>query len=89
MIINELAHRGHNVTVISPFTNENASPSAHYIPFGDEFESILSSFVKVQMSSNEKMNPFLEQFIFASSSAIACSGGYSFILRFFNFIVRD
>lgn len=75
MIINELADRGHNVTVISPFTNESASPrNAHYIPFGDGFQSILSDFVKIQMSSNEKINPFLEQFLFASGYATVCSG---------------
>lgn len=76
MIINELALRGHNVTVISPFKNKNALPGAHYIHFGDEFQSTLPEYVKMYMNSPEPMSPFQEQFLLADSLSICCSGRY-------------
>lgn len=79
VIINELAHRGHNVTVISPFSDRSASSGAHYIIFGDEFESSLTKFVKEFMNSHEAVNPFYEQFIFANSYTSVCSGRCVFI----------
>lgn len=76
VIVDELTNRGHNVTVISPYSNKNAPPGAHYIPFGDDFQSGLPEFVKMYMSSHERMNPFLEQFVFADSYINACSGTF-------------
>lgn len=67
MIVNELAYRGHNVTVISPYSNKNAPPGAHYIRFGDDFQSILPEYLNNLMNSNESKNPFLEQLMLADA----------------------
>lgn len=35
-LLKELAQRGHNVTVLSPFSMKNPPPSYHHIPVEDE-----------------------------------------------------
>lgn len=76
MIVNELADRGHNVTVISPYSNKNAPPRAHYIPFENDFQSILGGFAKSFMNqSNEPTNQLLEQFSIVNLISEVCSGG--------------
>lgn len=88
VIVSELAQRGHNVTVISPYTNKDAPLGAHYIPFGDEFQSILPEYVKNFMNSNETMSHFYEQYVFADSYISVCSGK-CFNLFFKNLWIYD
>lgn len=75
-IVDELAHRGHNVTVISPFKNQNAPANAHYIHFDDEFQSILPEYVKIYMNSVEVSNSFFQQFRLADAHIHFCYGRY-------------
>lgn len=83
VIITELARRGHNITVVSPYSNKNAPPNAHYIPFGNDFKSILPEYVKKFMNSNETMSNFYEQYVFADSYITVCAGKYSLIYFLF------
>lgn len=82
MIINELAHRGHNVTVVSPYSNKNAPPRAHYIPFGDDFQSNFSEYVKDSMNSNETMNSLWEQLVVARFYVTIYSRRYFYLIFF-------
>lgn len=75
-IISELASHGHNITVLSPFSEEDPPSNVHYIAFDDEFNTVLIDIVKKVLNGTENINPFYEQLLWIHSYESMCSGEY-------------
>ncbi|XP_055315550.1 uncharacterized protein LOC129575667 [Sitodiplosis mosellana] len=59
-IINKLATRGHNITVISPDIDKNPPLRVHYILIEDQYTEEHRGFVKEMLAANEAVNPIFE-----------------------------
>lgn len=59
-IINELAKRGHNITVFSPDSDKNPPPGVHYILIEDQYTEEHREYVREMLASNETGNPIFE-----------------------------
>lgn len=72
MISNELAKRGHNITVISPFNEETPPSNVHYILIENQLELITKPFVKAILNATETINPFIESYLLQESYYNIC-----------------
>lgn len=75
-IFNELADRGHNLTVISPYHDKNAPSRVHYIPFENEFKTDIIKIVKECLNSTKSMSGFYENFLTIGTYSSVCLGKY-------------
>lgn len=75
-IVYELANRGHNVTVLSPYYEKNPPSNVHYIPFDDDFDTMIVDNVKEILNGTETLNPFYEQYLLVHTYGSVCLGKY-------------
>lgn len=59
-LTNELAKRGHNITIISPDYDMNPPAGVHYIIIENQYEDVHKEFIEGKLASTETVNPFLE-----------------------------
>lgn len=79
-IINELASRGHNVTMLSPFSDAKAPLNVHYIKLECKFEGV-HSYMKGAVTANETSNSIYGAILLQDLSSTICSGEPLLLLR--------
>lgn len=73
-IVNELAKRGHNITVISPDDDKNPPPGVHYILIEDQYTEKNREFVKEMLAMNQAVHPTFEIYELFALSIEFCQG---------------
>lgn len=69
-----MAHRGHNITAISPDMDENPIPNVHYLLIEGSYDKHHKEVVTEMLSANEELNPFIEETITYQSCEQFCAG---------------
>ena len=73
-VVNELARRGHNITVISPDIDKNPPPGVHYILIEDQYTEENREFVKEMLAMNQAVDPTFEVYELFALSIEFCRG---------------
>lgn len=71
-ICNELANRGHNVTVISPDLDKNPPAGVHYIHMENQYNEIRDGFLREALGATKENSPFLDIFLLQSLCVEYC-----------------
>lgn len=73
-LITELGTRGHNITVISPYSEPNPPLNVHYILLENNDEDANQKFAREILEATDSVNPFYEAFLIEEAIFAMCSG---------------
>lgn len=73
-VVNELARRGHNITVISPDIDKNPPPGVHYILIEDQYTDQNREFIKEMLAMKQAVDSTSEVYELFEISIEFCRG---------------
>ncbi|XP_031638675.1 UDP-glucuronosyltransferase 2B7-like [Contarinia nasturtii] len=98
-ISDELAKRGHNITILSPDSEAKPPKGVHYILLENMYDTEYKTFYKGLLNTTESMNPFREALAIVECCEVMCSAavrtmGFQTLLNYpddfkFDLILHD